>query len=165
VYSLKRRFAKVVRSYQRLNDLYAKSRAREEALKEKVRELRAENRDLKHELKERERSATSLDALLAVVRYASAQAAIAGDDATSEKLAEWYEVMSGNLKPPPPHAVHRITALLKAWLDYLDLADRAPRDLVDDRRDHLRRETMHVLDQLQAQTAGLFAGADGVALS
>jgi hypothetical protein len=114
-HSLERRWAKLVKSYARLKELYDKSLQRESLLVDELRDARAEVRELRRTAKEHERaSRNSFEHLLATTRYAIAHLYEAGDLVAAEKLEQWLEVMEDTMQPVA-NVVHLVD-LLDEWV-------------------------------------------------
>lgn len=113
-HSLERRWAKLVKSYARLKELYEKSLQREALLVEELRDARAEVRDLRRASKERDRaSKNTMERLFATTRYAISHLYEANDLVAAEKMEKWLEVMEDTMQPVAN--VEHLLDLLDEW--------------------------------------------------
>lgn len=122
-HSLERRWAKLVKSYARLKELYEKSLQREALLVEQLREARAEVRDLRRASKERDRaSKNTMERLFATTRYAISHLYEANDLVAAEKMEKWLEVMEDTMQPVAN--VEHLIDLLEEWCDAMPCEDQ-----------------------------------------
>jgi hypothetical protein len=122
VLSLERRYAKLVRSYDRLRDLYNDAVHQKHVLADDVRDLKVLVRSLQRESRERERaSKNTMDRLFASTQYAITHLHEAGDLEAAERLSDWLDVMRENMLPVAD--VRRLTGLLEEWCDAMPCDD------------------------------------------
>lgn len=121
-HSLERRWAKLVKSYARLKELYEKSLQREALLVEELRDARAEVRDLRRASKERDRaSKNTMERLFATTRYAISHLYEANDLIAAEKMEKWLEVMEDTMQPVAN--VEHLLDLLDEWCNAMPCDD------------------------------------------
>lgn len=123
-HSLERRWARLVKAYSRLKNLYERALQRESILVDELRDARAEVRGLRRDAQQLDRaSRKSFEHLLATTRYAIAHLYEANDFVAAEKLEGWIEVMEDTMQPVAN--VQHLIDLLQEW------CDRMPCDDVD----------------------------------
>lgn len=145
--SLERRFADLVRKYERLNEIRKKDVKTKRELRQHIKILGAECALLERSLAEREKAAkNTMSDLLAVVKWASARLAEHGDDEGSEKLLAWHETMSRNMQPVAD--VKLLVELLSSWMDSERLASRIDGQSWSAHRDDLKNRTENELRKL-----------------
>lgn len=121
-HSLERRWAKLVKSYARLKELYEKSLQREALLVEELRDTRVEVRDLRRASKERDRaSKNTMERLFATTRYAISHLYEAEDLVAAEKMENWLEVMEDTMQPVAN--VEHLLDLLDEWCNSMPCDD------------------------------------------
>lgn len=123
--SIERRYAELVRKYQRVHELRKQDVKTKRELRQHIKILGAECALLERSLAEREKaSKNTMTDLLAIVKWASARLAEYGDDEASEKLLAWHETMSRNMQPVAD--VRILVDLLQQWLDVGEADPQCP---------------------------------------
>lgn len=120
--SLDQRYARLVRSYARLKELYDKALGERAALREQIREQNIELRALRSHRREYESaSRNTFSKLLATTQFSIAKLVEAGDMESAERLSDWLDEMRDAMQPVAN--VNELVELLEEWVAAMPLDD------------------------------------------
>jgi hypothetical protein len=120
--SLDQRYARLVRSYVRLKELYDRVLGERAALREQIREQNIELRALRSHQREYEgASRNTFNKLLATTQFSITKLVEAGDLESAERLSDWLDDMREAMQPVAN--VNELVELLEEWIAAMPLDD------------------------------------------